>query len=606
MLRPETRVLLSDALRPPLGFQVDLAVATTYSLDLTAMLLAPMTFALHDDDVSDLDTVDPIKLLEAVRRYADLTTVFAQAGAIAVPSSYRRILTFAETCVHEVSSPNGLFHPKTWTLRFSDGQGAFQHRLLCLSRNLTFDRSWDTLLVLDQDDSTTSATASATPLVAFLRELPGLCVRPLPPERAQDLKSLKNTLARVRFAAPPDFTSVSLLPLGFAWSEPFPQPTGGRTAVISSFLDLTTARQLQTLSKTTVLVTRPETADRLGAAALDQAEVHVLQRAAEIEIGADPDEPKTAAFEHPVAEGLHAKTYLFEHGKHTTVVTGSANATRAGTTRNVEFDVVLTGPTAKVGVAAMWEGTDEAPGFVRLCQRYSPAEEAAGAADDEEMTREVEAFHAELARGVVTATVSAAGEGSYSLELALADVPSPGTPTVWPVSIPGSTWSRRLGHDALRWGPVGLAAITPFYVVSTTAGSGTARCTVACVLTADLVGDPAERRRDALGDILQNQADVLRYLAFLLGDPTLISGAAADSGEGWMFGDLPSGSRQDIVLFEPLIRAMAQGSSALSRVRALYDDLVLLPNGNELLPEGWDALWQAVWTAHTARQGANA
>ncbi len=124
MLRPETRTLLSDALRPPLGFQVDLAVATTYSLDLTAMLLAPMTFALHDDDVSDLDTVDPIKLLEAVRRYADLTTVFAQAGAIAVPSSYRRILTFAEDCVHEVSSPSGLFHPKTWTLRFSDGHGS--------------------------------------------------------------------------------------------------------------------------------------------------------------------------------------------------------------------------------------------------------------------------------------------------------------------------------------------------------------------------------------------------------------------------------------------------------------------------------------------------
>lgn len=204
------------------------------------------------------------------------------------------------------------------------------------------------------------------------------------------------------------------------------------------------------------------------------------------------------------------------------------------------------------------------------------------------------------------ATVSAAGDSTYSLELALPDVPSPGTTTVWPVSVPGSTWSRRFGQDALRWGPVGLATITPFYVVSTAAGTGSSRCTIACVLTADLLGDPPERRRDALGDILRNQADVLRYLAFLLGDPTLISGAAADGGEGWMFGDLPSGSRQDIVLFEPLIRAMAQGSSALTRVRALYDDLILLPNAAELLPEGWDELWQAVWTAHTARQGANA
>src|SRR5699024_6875854 len=46
MLHPDSTVLLTDALRPPAGYQVDHAVATTYSLTLTAMLIAPMTFTL--------------------------------------------------------------------------------------------------------------------------------------------------------------------------------------------------------------------------------------------------------------------------------------------------------------------------------------------------------------------------------------------------------------------------------------------------------------------------------------------------------------------------------------------------------------------------------
>lgn len=80
MLAPETRVLLTDALQPPEGYRVDVAVATTYSLNLTAMLLAPLTFAMHDEDVRDMDEVDPLRLLDAVQRHAAHTTVFVQAG----------------------------------------------------------------------------------------------------------------------------------------------------------------------------------------------------------------------------------------------------------------------------------------------------------------------------------------------------------------------------------------------------------------------------------------------------------------------------------------------------------------------------------------------
>jgi DNA-binding SARP family transcriptional activator len=52
------------------------------------LLLAPLSFALQDPDSQDPERVDPIRLLEAVRRYADRTTVFCQAGAIHLPAQY--------------------------------------------------------------------------------------------------------------------------------------------------------------------------------------------------------------------------------------------------------------------------------------------------------------------------------------------------------------------------------------------------------------------------------------------------------------------------------------------------------------------------------------
>ena len=46
MLAPDSREVLMDALRPPMGWRVDRVVATTYTLDLLALLTAPLAFSL--------------------------------------------------------------------------------------------------------------------------------------------------------------------------------------------------------------------------------------------------------------------------------------------------------------------------------------------------------------------------------------------------------------------------------------------------------------------------------------------------------------------------------------------------------------------------------
>jgi hypothetical protein len=48
VLEPGQRRLLTEALRPPDGYELDHAIATTFSLDLLALLITPLSFALFD------------------------------------------------------------------------------------------------------------------------------------------------------------------------------------------------------------------------------------------------------------------------------------------------------------------------------------------------------------------------------------------------------------------------------------------------------------------------------------------------------------------------------------------------------------------------------
>ena len=151
MLAPDGRAVLLDALRPPQGYELGFAVATTFTLDLAAALIVPLAFA-----GSQLgEAKDPVAVMEAVRSSADRVAIFCQAGNIVVPQQASDLVAFIEQCVHEVRrpKPGHLFHPKLWALRYEAEEHEPTYRLLVLTRNLTLDRSWDLVLRLDSDDT---------------------------------------------------------------------------------------------------------------------------------------------------------------------------------------------------------------------------------------------------------------------------------------------------------------------------------------------------------------------------------------------------------------------------------------------------------------------
>src|SRR5690625_2505805 len=342
MLHPETTVLLTDALRPPPDYRVDQAVATTYSLNLTAMLIAPMTFTLGDVHDSDaLASADPVRLLDAVERHVQHTTVFVQAGGIHVPASHSRIHAFLEDSVREVLPPRDghLFHPKIWAVRYiHEHSGDQHHRVVISSRTLTLDNSWATVLVLDEDPHGETSAAPAADLVA---RLPELTTVPLPAARRTGVDDLAETLRGVQLAAPRPFTDGYLLPLGLDDTRPWPFPSAPkRVLAISPFLSGDTLDSLRSTATDATLVSRAESMNLIGRRRLagwstqvlhrgveetdDDAEpVHALDEFTAVAVtGAEGGSPATSTR----LEGLHAKTVVLDlPGGQSMTVTGSAN-----------------------------------------------------------------------------------------------------------------------------------------------------------------------------------------------------------------------------------------------------------------------------------------
>lgn len=394
---------------------------------------------------------------------------------------------------------------------------------------------------------------------------------------------------------------------------------------ISPFLSRGRLDRLSSISSERTLISRAETLDEIGPAALEGWNPHVLQALAEPNEAGESDEENETSAEPGTAggpanedgfadprTGLHAKTIICDlPGGVSQVVTGSANLTEAAWSRNVEFGAVLEGRTDRVGVAATLEGLGkDVPGLNHMLEAYLPEatqEEVLEGLD----TWAIEEFHHRIASANPMLRIEQTGEQAVraNLELALPD-DSEGlaeVTTVWPLALPEATNAQAL-RESLEWEHAS-DNISPFLAVATTVGTGKEQLTRRCVIVAELKGDLPDRAQNAVLNILRNRADVLRYLVFLLGDPTYDALLGALDGEAGAWNSPAAGGHNvNIALFEPLVRAIGRDTAELAQIADLVRDLREIDASREdsaepLLPEGLDDLWDAVWQAHVAEVG---
>ena len=610
MLDPDDRRHLLESLRPPLGYELDHAIGTTFSLDLLALLIAPLAFTLFDseDDNGNLNA-DPLALLETLRRYAGRVSIFCQAGQIAVPRGSHQLYGYLEKSIFQVMPPNdqGVFHPKVWVLRFTAPDAQTRYRLLCLSRNLTFDRSWDTALILDGVLADRQRAFSTNhPLGDFIAALPQLALRQIPDQIQTTVDLIQNELRRVSFELPEGFDEISFWPLGFKGARRWPFDTRiDRMLIVSPFVSDGLLSRFAKVGQRHTLVSRAEELDTLAPATLKCFErVYLLSPAA------DPEEDGGAELEKETGNslsGLHAKLFVADAGWNANVWTGSANATNAAFKNNVEFLVQLTGKRSRWGIDTLVTQTGEKSGFMRLLQEYSPNPDSTPV--DLEM-KALEDTAADVRRSLATIGITVYVKGLEDRDLyRLQLVPQGDKVLHLPVGVSIRCWPITLS-DAMGIGvkkdpgifaefsQVSFEALTSFFAFQVTANSHEKKVCCQFVLNLPLDGAPEDRADRIMKSLLKTRDQVIKFILMLLAEgggdvyQAILSGRALLSG-GEGNGSFGTG----IPLFETMVRTLERNPAKLDQIERLVADLRKTEDGQLLLPEGFDAIWKPIWAA---------
>jgi hypothetical protein len=626
VLDPRDRGALLEALRPPPGYVVDSAIATTYSLDLIALLTAPLAFSLYDrlvarDSHGQGGRLDSFALLHAVRKHSERLVVFCQTGCIARPKTYRQLLAYLEDTVVQVKarSDSGVFHPKIWVQRLTSETGPVRYKVLCLSRNLTFDRSWDTMLSLEGElvADRKLAIGESKPLGEFIEALPSLVVEKesFSPARRELVGRIGDELKRVRFDVPAGFDSMRFWPLGHdgkTKTDPFVGDRIDRLLVISPFLAASRLEKLSERGTKHVLVSRIDQLAAIPREVLDgYAEVHVLHDAAE-EVDEDSEAREETDAESlgpvPAARGLHAKVYVADDGWNAHLWTGSANATDAAFGPNVEFLVQLTGKKSKLGIDVTLAGE----GGTGLRGLLAPF-----VAPDVPITEpEVDLALARLIReanyAISTASWIAHAERSsmagekemYTVSLSARDgavgLPAGCSARVWPIALQQDRAVALDSNAKATFERCSFQALTSFFAFEITASIGqrVERCEF--VVRVALEGAPEDRSARVLHSLLDDPAKVMRFLRLLLSLDAFeaLDLLESESGDAAGASTGPPGIGDAVPLFESLVRTLDRDPERLLEVDRLVRELRATEAGGRLLPAAFDELWVPLWSAY--------
>lgn len=598
MLAPAERRLLTELLVPPTPeHRLDHALATTFTLDLTALLPLLLGFAGNDASAQS----DQMTLLQCIRDYTDRLDVFCQAGSIAAPTQHSGLLEFLGPVIHQVGAPKGgLFHPKLWLLRFASETDDERVRLICGSRNITHDHSWDTVLTLD-GRVTRRRRAMNNPLADFVHSLPERVPVGMGPERQHRVDALAENLRFVEWE-PPEGISVGSDWLTFhifgQRRRKRPDMSGYKRLVVSPFVNSEGIELVwPDRSGECHILSRVEELNKLDsdlqAQLCDEAWVRVVNDDAAIP-AVESDE---AGLRWPLT-GLHSKLFIVERARRAHLFVGSANATGAAWTKNDEILVEIEGSCGEIGVECTVG--DTAP-LRKILIEYEPGP-APEVDENEDFRWKLQNALRHLATVPLTALVDDRnGDFIVRLEsddaLAVSEELTEQTQlTIAPLTATADFRSTSFGERVdTEWNVRTVEAITPFFSMSLTGRSAGAEVVETIVVLARLIGEPADRLEHILASQIKTPSEFMRFVLLLLslsgeGEVSPDLGFGLATGSGWTAGD---GSG----LLEAVLTALARSPYAIDEIDRFANGLEKTERGRELLPGGWEEFWPNVMAA---------
>ena len=606
MLNPNgDRLDYGKILAPPAFFQLDFAVGTTYSLDLDALVGICIALGLSADTDSDI-MKNPICLLEALRSTGDKVALFCEGGQIHLPGNVTPLYILLEKMVFQVATKakKGItsyssFHSKFWLLRYVNEQKEALYRVVVLSRNLTFDRSWDVSFYMD--GKLGDETVKNIPVEDFLKYLSKqLPKSEIGNEKAKRIRQLIKELAYVNFdTGMKEFYDFEFIPNGVPCSEggfysildtPLMKSKDDQDEksfhellVMSPFLSKDVIRQFNERSRWIehtdyVLITRAMSLSRLKPEDCDKFQIYVLKDAV-----VDGEMAISEAENDYQKQDIHAKIYMMRKYADTDLYLGSLNASHNAVYGNIEFMLRLKSKNRYLNLEKLKEGIFDGPEdgannpFTQItlnCNQEEIVQDAAGCLD---------IVVKQINRCKLHSTVVQNGD-YYNVTVNAVDYEKDDSyiVTLRPLL---SVKTVEFAQDML-FEKLAISSLSEFYVLSV---SDKEKNTVQRVIKIETEGMPENREQKVISMMIgDNEQNFYRYIAFLLGDDYVISALEAENQKNEGSCGVSHTSAEHLpVLYEKMLQTAVTAPERFTEI----EKLVQAVSEDGVVPDSFEKLY---------------
>ena len=588
-------------LTPPDDYTLDFAVGSTYSLDLDALVGACLALGLSEETDSALKE-NPICLLETLRNMGDKIALFCQSGQIHLPTDIRPLYILLEKMVFPVRlSKSGRsayypsFHAKLWLIRYVSKEKGVKYRFIILSRNLTFDRSWDVACSMD-GIVTAEKTEKNAPLCDFIQFLTWyLPTGETGRKKTRGIRSMLRELPWVRFELKDkdlrSFHDYEFIPGGV------PKASGGQyryldTAlfkqtfheifIISPFLSAKTVRNFNDRNARSRIsgsryrmITRDMSLAKLSREDVSNFEIFTVRDKI-----LDGEEALSEDEEGIQRQDIHAKVYLLRKHTLTDLYLGSMNASENAVSRNVEFMLRLRTYRSNLNMdilSADLFGTEK-DGSDNPFQAAELPE--TGKTGDEIKDTLLEEVLKAVCGANPWGEVTAEEDGNFLVCLHFGKVD-----TKWYQVRIGILFGDQITDfsSTVVFSGLKLTELSEFYVISVSNDDER----LDRIMKIQTKNIPQSREKAIVANIIKDEDSFYRYIAYLLGDDSILSllEAGIQSGKG---GSGPWKTVQKPALYERMLRAAVNAPEKLEGIDYLLktvDDKGVIPEKFKILYE---------------------
>ena len=151
------------------------------------------------------------------------------------------------------------------------------------------------------------------------------------------------------------------------------------------------------------------------------------------------------------------------------------------------------------------------------------------------------------------------------------------------------------GKTAATFSGLSFQAITSFFAFELTGRASGEERQLRFVVNVPLVGAPEGRREHVLRSLVRDRSRMMRFLWLLLADEGIAVPEVATMNMRESAGGVGGSSLLTSGLFEMLLRNLDRAPERLDHLNGLLKELRQGADGEDLLPPGFDAIWEPIW-----------